>query len=154
MNSLKSAPRGFSPGPGGWTYEHMWVLLDDADTFNLFFEAVSSFAQASRHRIFNAEVGRWDSCETICARVREGMRTISMRIVDQGWDGLRRTHVEGSHRQRTPSATIFSVDGIGAYNHMLRAAMLQRLEQMPVATFIVVFCASLVCNTFTLQLVG
>ena len=47
MNSLKSAPRGSSPGPGGWTYEHMRVLLDDPDTCNLFFEAASSFAQAS-----------------------------------------------------------------------------------------------------------
>ena len=52
-----------------------------------------------RHRIFIAEVGRQDTCETIRARVREGMRTISIRIVDQGWDGLRRTHAEGSHRR-------------------------------------------------------
>ena len=123
MNNLKSAPRGSSPGPGGWTYEQMRVLLVDADTFNLFFEAASSFAQASlpgeiaevlmgarltalakpdggarhRHRTFNAEDGRQDPCETIRARVREGMRTISIRIVDQGWDGRRRTHAEGSH---------------------------------------------------------
>ena len=40
---------------------------------------------------------------------------------------------------RDPSATIFSVDGIGAFDHVLRAAMLQRLERMPVARSLLPF---------------
>ena len=32
---------------------------------------------------------------------------------------------------RDGSATILSVDGTGAYDHVLRAAMLERLEKMP-----------------------
>ena len=46
LKSLKSSPRGSSPGPGGCTYEHLKVLMDDADTFNLLHEAVTSLAQA------------------------------------------------------------------------------------------------------------
>ena len=33
LSSLKSAPRGSSPGPGGWMYEHLKGMLDDTDTF-------------------------------------------------------------------------------------------------------------------------
>ena len=32
LESLKSARRGTSAGPGGWTYEHLKVLLDNTDT--------------------------------------------------------------------------------------------------------------------------
>ena len=79
-------------GPGGWTHEHMRVLLDDADTFNLFFEAafqceIAEVLMGARLTALAKPNGRQDICETICARVREGMRTISTRIVDQGWDG-------------------------------------------------------------------
>ena len=44
LKSLKSAPRGASPGPGGCTYEHLRILLDDLDTFELLFEAATSLA--------------------------------------------------------------------------------------------------------------
>ena len=47
LTSLKSAPRGASPGRGGCTYEHLSILLDDRDTFELLFEAATSLAQAS-----------------------------------------------------------------------------------------------------------
>ena len=46
MKSFKSSPRGSSPGPGGCTYEHFNVLMDDVDTFELLYEAVTSLAQA------------------------------------------------------------------------------------------------------------
>ena len=166
MNSLKSAPRGSAPGPGGWTYEHMRVLLDDADTFNLFFEAASSFAQASlwrncrrcdgntfdsvgqtrrwgarhRHRIFNAEVGLVartlakqfaQEFEKECAPFQYALSTRA------GTDCV--GHMLRAATDRDPSATVFRMDGIGAYDHVLRAAMLQRLEQMPVARSLLPF---------------
>ena len=46
MKSLKSSPHGSSPGPGGCTYEHLKVLLDETDIFELLFDAVTSLAQA------------------------------------------------------------------------------------------------------------
>ena len=46
MKSLKTAPKGSSPGPGGYTYEHLRVLLDEVATFDLLLEAASSLAQA------------------------------------------------------------------------------------------------------------
>ena len=46
LRSLKTAPRGSSPGPGGCTYEHLKVLMDDQETLELLFEAATSLAQA------------------------------------------------------------------------------------------------------------
>ena len=42
LSSLKSAPRGSSPGPGGWTYEHLKGMLDDTDTFEWLLSACNS----------------------------------------------------------------------------------------------------------------
>ena len=46
MKSLKTVPKGSSPGPGGCTFEHLRVLLDEVATFDLLLEAGSSLAQA------------------------------------------------------------------------------------------------------------
>ena len=46
LASLKSAPRGSSPGPGGWTYEYLKGLLDDTDTFEWLLSACNSLSQA------------------------------------------------------------------------------------------------------------
>ena len=42
LKSLKTAPRGSSPGPGGCTYEHLKIMMDE----EVLFEAVTSLAQA------------------------------------------------------------------------------------------------------------
>ena len=47
LQCLKSAPRGASPGPGGCTYEHLKLLLEDNDTVELLLEAVTSLERAS-----------------------------------------------------------------------------------------------------------
>ena len=47
LKSLKNAPRGASPGPGGCTYEQLRVLLNDSDTFELLLEAVTSLVEAT-----------------------------------------------------------------------------------------------------------
>ena len=44
LKSLKSTPQGASPG---CTYEHFRVVLDDPDTWDLLFEAVTSLAHTS-----------------------------------------------------------------------------------------------------------
>ena len=43
---LRSAPRGSSPGPGGCTYAHLKMLLDEMDTVELLLEAITSLARA------------------------------------------------------------------------------------------------------------
>ena len=47
LKCLKSAPRGASPGPGGSIYEHLKTLLDDTDTMEFLFEAITSLARAN-----------------------------------------------------------------------------------------------------------
>ena len=46
VKSLQTARRGSSPGPGGWTYEHLKIMLEGTNIFDMLFEAASSFAQA------------------------------------------------------------------------------------------------------------
>ena len=62
LKSLKSAPRGSSPGLGGCTYEHLRILLDDAVTTELLFDACTSLAQAT----LPSEI----SAALMCARLR------------------------------------------------------------------------------------
>ena len=45
LASLRSAPRGSSRGPGGCTYEHLKILLDDTDTTELLMSACERLAQ-------------------------------------------------------------------------------------------------------------
>ena len=51
LSSLKSSPRGSSPGPGGRTYEHLKVLLEESNTFALLIEALNSLAHAAVPRV-------------------------------------------------------------------------------------------------------
>ena len=46
LQCLKSASRGSSPGPGGCTFEHLKMLLDEMDTVELLLEALNCLAQA------------------------------------------------------------------------------------------------------------
>ena len=144
----KMGRRGSSPGPGRCTYEHLRGLLDDAGTFDLFFEAISSLALATvpeevgavftgarptalakpgcsrdRKRVLSTEACRQNHCQTVCSQVRKGMRTFPIRLVDEGWH----------------SAATLSIDGIGAYDYVLRIAMLERLLRMPAARAIFPF---------------
>ena len=48
-------------------------------------------------------------------------------------------HLLRASTDRDPTSTVLSVDGIGAYDHVLRSAMLGRLLQMPAARAILPF---------------
>ena len=78
-------------------------------------------------------LAKLDGCG-IVARSSKRMRTIPIRLVDEGWDSMLRAATDADH-----SATILSVDGIGAYDHVLRVAMLERLLRMPAARAILPF---------------
>ena len=46
IDALRSAPRGSAPGPGGTTYDHLKVLLDDEALLNGLGDAAQDIAQA------------------------------------------------------------------------------------------------------------
>ena len=56
FTSLRSAARGSSPGPGGCTYEHLKVLLDEVDTTEFLFEVCCA---PSPRREFQQ---KWQEC--------------------------------------------------------------------------------------------
>ena len=157
LTSLKSAARGSSPGPGGCTYEHLKVLLDEEDTAELLYDVCCTIAQAK--------------VPTEVARVLMGARLVALTKTDGGIRGiatgssLRRSvartlakqfskvfeaecapfqyalstragtdcvgHMLRAATDANPNLTVLSVDGIGAYDHVLRASMLTRLRNMP-----------------------
>ena len=53
LQSLKTAPRGSSPGPGGFTYEHLKIMMDEEDTLELFlYDAATGTGESPKfHRI-------------------------------------------------------------------------------------------------------
>ena len=165
FDCIRSAPRGSSPGPGGMTYEHMKVLLDASDVYDLLGNAVEDFARA-------------DIPEEI-AQAFTSARMTALRKADGGARGiatgtsLRRLAARSLARQYGPEmekacapfqfalstkagvdsvahmvryltdadaeATILSIDGIGAYDHISRAAMLKKLHSLPKARSILPF---------------
>ena len=143
-----------------------WVaLLDDVDTFKLLFDAVSSLAQATvppeiaaaltraRLTALSKPDGGVRGIATGCSLSRLVVRTLAKQFATEfeqecapfqyafstraGTDFV--GHMLRAATDRDGSATILSVDGTGAYDHVLRAAMLERLEQMPGARSILPF---------------
>ena len=58
-------------------------------------------------------------------------------------------HLLRAATDASPTTTVLSVDGIGAYDHVLRAAMLGRLECMPRAKAILPFVRLSYAQPFT-----
>ena len=165
LTSLKSAPRGSSPGPGGCTYEHLKTLLDENDTTELLFGACSSLAQAkvleevalvlmgARLTALTKPDGGVRGIATGCSLRRLVARTLAKQFMAvfeaecapfqyalstrAGTDCV--GHMLRAATDADPRLTNLSVDGIGAYDHILRSAMLGRLLQMPGARQILLF---------------
>ena len=165
LKCLKSAPRRASPGPGGCTYEHLKTLLDDTDTMELLFEATTSLARANVP-IEIAEVlmgARLTALTKPDGGVRgiatgSSLRRLVARILARQFMGAFEKecapfqyalstrastdcvgHLLRASTDRDPTSTVLSVDGIGAYDHVLRSAMLGRLLQIPAARAILPF---------------
>ena len=150
-----------SPGPGGCTYEHLKTLLDDTDTMELLFEAVTSLARAKvLAEIVEVLMG---ARLTALTKPDGGVRGIATgsslrRLVARQFMGAFEKecarfqyalstragtdcvgHLLRASTDRDPTSTVLSVDGIGADDHVLRSAMLGRLLQMPAARAILPF---------------
>ena len=140
------------------------MLLDETDLFELFVDAVTNYAQAripasiskaltsarltaltkkdgesSRHCnwVFSPPSHCEDAGKAIRERLRERVRAIPVRSRPgraPTASGICRAATDANLR-----ATVLSIDGIGAYDHVLRAAMLSRLEQMPDAKALIPF---------------
>ena len=125
------------------------MLLDDLDTFELLFEAATSLARASVPPDIASALTKVDggvgAIATGCSFRRLVARTLAKQFASvfddecapfqyalstrAGTDcvgHMFRAATDANHR-----ATILSVDGIGAYDHVLRASMLGRLATMP-----------------------
>ena len=176
MRSLNSAPKGSSPGPGGCTYEHLRALLDDADTFKLLFEAVSSLAQATVPPETGAALtarltapskpdGGVRGVATGCSLRRLVAGTLAKQFATEfeqecapfqyalstraGTDCV--GHKLRAVTDRDGSATILSVDGIGVCDHVLNVG--EAGEDARGALNLAI-CAVVVRHTVQVQLVG
>ena len=156
---FEECTEGICPRTRGCTYEHLRALLDNADTFKLLFEAASSLAQTTfppeigsaltgaRVTALSKPDGGVRGIATGCSLRRLVARTLAKQFLAEfeqecapfqhvlstraGTDCV--GHMLRVATDRDGSATILSVGGIGAHDHVSRAAMLERLEKMPAA---------------------
>ena len=123
--SLRSAPRGSAAGPGGCTYEMLQVCLNmtalskrDGGVRGI--ATGTSFRRLvakSPARQFSKEVERACAPFQFALSTRAGIDCVG--------------HVMRALTDANPTATVLSVDGIGAYDHVFRGAMLSKLLSEP-----------------------
>ena len=149
----REAPSGSAPGPGGCTNEMLRVCLDDGEVLQLLHLAAQDFAQgrapAEASHVFTPasmtalqkedggvrgiatgtffrrlvaktlarQFGR--EVERVCAPFQFALSTRA------GVDCV--GHAVRAATNRDAKATVLSIDGIGAYDHVLRSAMLSKL---------------------------
>ena len=163
MRSLRTAPRGSSPGPGGCTYEHLKIVLEEEEMFDLLLEAANSVAQAAvpeevsaalmsaRLTALSKKDGRVRGIVSGCSVRRLVARTLAKHYGGEfeaecspiqyalstraGTDCV--GHMLRAATDTSATATVLSVDGVGAYDHIYREAMLSRLAQMPKASAVI-----------------
>ena len=161
----QDVPSWFFPRSRGCTFEHLKVLLDETDIFELLFDAVTSLAQArvpasiskaltsARLTALTKKDGGVRRIATGCSLRRLTARTLAKQFAKEfekecapfqyalstraGTDCV--GHLLRAATEANPRATVLSVDGIGAYDHVLRAAMLSRLERMQEAKALIPF---------------
>jgi hypothetical protein len=156
-SALRTSAKGSSPGPGGATYEHLRVLLDDPATFEELFAAAQDLARAdvpgevadayttARLTALRKHTGGVRGIATGTSFRRLVARTLARQFGGEieeacspyqfalstraGTDCV--GHVLRVIAEGRPSATVASVDGIGAYDYVSREAMLSKLASLP-----------------------
>ena len=159
-----SARRGSSPGPGGYTYEHFKVLINDTATFELFFELAPAWHRpesplkfqvhmSARMTALTKDDAGVRGIATGCTLRRLVARTLARQFSKDFEDECAPFQYALSTRagtdcvghmlrvatDRDHRASVLKVDGIGAYDHVLRAAMLGRLAEMTHAQGLIPF---------------
>ena len=136
----------------GCTYELLPVLLDDADTFKLLFEALSVFAKPDGGV---RDIAIVSSLRRLVARTLakqfakefEIMCAFPVRFVHQGWDGLCRQTEVGP----PPSSVSTALAHLITFSVL---AMFERLEKMLAARSILSFVRFVGRHSVQVQLVG
>ena len=137
LANLRSAPRGSSPGPG--TYEHLKILLDDKDTTELLMSACERLAQGKipvdiRNALMGARLtalakplGGVRGIATGSTIRRLVARTLAKQFMEDEAECAPFQYALSTRAGTDPRVTVLIVDGIGAYDHVLRSAVLGRL---------------------------
>ena len=159
VKQLKSAPRGASGGPGETTNEHLKVALDDEDTAALLHRCAQRLAHAlvpasvakaymsARMTALRKPNGKVRGIATGTAFRRLVASCIARVIGPSVEEACKPYQYALSTRAGTecvghlfraacdldPDLCILSIDGIGAFDHVKRAAMLRKLASVPKA---------------------
>lgn len=165
ISVLKASSRGSSAGPGGMTNEHMKIVLDDEDTSALMHQAVLYLARAqvpatiaaalmsarmtalvkpngkvrgiatgtAFRRLVASCLARivGEDVETACSPFQYALSTRA------GTECI--GHLFRAACDLDESRCVLSIDGIGAFDHVRRSAMLGKLRSLPRASSILPF---------------
>ena len=151
--SLRGAGRGSAPDLAGMRYEHLRVLLEDEEAWAMFTELAQDFAQArAPNQVLQAlRLGRMTAlqkddgkvrgivagsilrrlvCKTVAVQFSDAFleRTAPFQFALQtkaGTDAL--AHAVRLLTDADPEAVVVSLDGIGAFAHVKRAAFFRKL---------------------------
>jgi hypothetical protein len=163
--NLKSAPRGSSGGLSGMRYEDLKVLLDDEETMRLYGDVAERYARADIPQVIARSLalgavtaltkpdGRPRGIITGDAIRRHVARTLAQTYADElmeacapfqyalstraGTDCV--SHALRSATDNDEGLTVVSIDGIGAFDHIRRQAMLEQLATLEHASAMLPF---------------
>ena len=154
---LQSAPSGCAPGPGGCSNEMLRVCLDDCEVFQFLFRAAEDCASASMPE----SVSKAFMSATMTARQKPDggvrgiatgtsfRRLVAKTLARQFGKAVESTcapfqfalstragtdcvgHVVRALTDKNPMVTVLSIDGVGAYDHVYRSAMMKKLYSVP-----------------------
>ncbi len=160
LRNLRGARKGAAAGPSGVTADHLKVLLEDEATSNLFCEMCQELAEADvpREAIAAKCLGRLTALQKSNGGVRGIVagdivrrlvsRTIAQQIGPEVEEATSPHQYALSTRAGTECVahalqaltaqdermTVLSIDGVGAFDSISRAAMLSALSQLPGAS--------------------
>ena len=157
VDCLKSAPSGSAPGPGGCTYELLRVCLDDHEILDLLCSAAEDFARAQPpHDVMRTfmlanmtALQKKDGGVRGIATGTSFRRLVSKTLARQFMTAVEETcdpfqfalstragtdcvgHAIRAATDADHEATVLSIDGVGAYDHVNRSVMLSKLLEIP-----------------------
>ncbi len=159
VRNLRSTRRGLSAGLGGTRNEHLKIALGDEFTSQQLCNIAERYAQADIPQSVNAALrmckmtavkksgskvrglNAGDSFRRVVARTlaqqfAEEFRTATAPFnygmsVHSGMDAI--IHILRSITDEHPDKVITKIDGVGAFDHILRTSMLEKLRRLPTA---------------------
>ena len=154
FDSLRSAPRGSSAGPGGCTYEHLKLMLDDTDSQELLLATCNLLAQGKVLAVIGTALmgARLSALTKPNGGVREiatgctVRRLVARTLAKQFMKVFEAECAPFQYALSTRAGT----DCVGHLLRVLRSAMLGRLASR---TFVVAICADVIRSTVVLPVV-